>query len=66
MTVEFNVSSLKMPRKRDHSIRKAFGLKGFAKDDLERLNKVRIHQQVLFLSCVLGATGKSLDMIYMR
>ena len=38
---------------------------GFNKEDLPRLNRVRVHQQVLFLSCVLGASGKSLDKKYM-
>ena len=43
-----------------------FAAAGFNKDELERLNKVRLHQQVLFWSCVLGASGKSLDVKYMR
>ena len=38
---------------------------GFNKDKLRRLNRVCVHQQVLFLSCVLGASGKSLDKKYM-
>ena len=38
---------------------------GFNKEDFLRLNRVRVHQQVLFLSCVLGASGKSLDKKYM-
>ena len=42
-----------------------FAAAGFGKDKLEQLNKVRIHQQVLFWSCVLGASGKSLDAKYM-
>ena len=65
MAVEFNVSSLRLPREGDMWIMKLFEQKGFRADDFERLNKVRLHQQVLFLSCVLGATGKSLDMKYM-
>ena len=32
---------------------------------MARLNRVRLHQQVLFLSCVLGESGKTLDMKYM-
>ena len=34
-------------------------------EDLIRLNRVRVHQQVLFMSSVLGASGKSLDKKYM-
>ena len=37
---------------------------GFNKEDLLRLNRVRVHQQVLFLSCVLGDSGTSLDKKY--
>ena len=37
---------------------------GFGKQYLEQLNRVRIHQQVLFVSYVLGASGKQLDNSY--
>ena len=40
--------------------------KCFTEDELCRLNRVRLHQQVLFLSCVLGASGKMLDTRYLR
>ena len=40
--------------------------KGFTEDELGRLNRVRLHQQVLFLSCVLGASGKMLDRKYLK
>jgi hypothetical protein len=39
---------------------------GFGTDELERLNTVRTHEQVLVLSCVLGASGNSLDIKYTR
>ena len=38
---------------------------GFNKEGLLRLNRVLVHQQVFFLSSVLGASGKSLDKKYM-
>ena len=38
----------------------------FSKDSLLRLNRVRVHQQVLFLSCILGASGKILDKKYLH
>ena len=38
---------------------------GFNKEDLLRLNRFRVHQQVLFLSSMLGASDKSLDKKYM-
>ena len=43
-----------------------FAAKGFTEDELCRLSKVRLHQQVLFLSCVLGALGKMLDRKYLE
>ena len=39
---------------------------GFNQDELLRLNRVQIHQQVLFLSCILGASGKTLDARYLK
>ena len=65
VAVELNVLSLRLPREGDMWIMKLFEQKGFGAADLARLNKVKLHQQVLFLSCVLGATGKLLDMKYM-
>ena len=43
-----------------------FADKGFTEDELCRLNKVRLHQQVLFLSCVLGASGNMLERKYLK
>ena len=43
-----------------------FAAKGFTENELCRLNKVRFYQQVLFLSCVLGASGKMLDRKYLE
>ena len=43
-----------------------FAAVGFGKDEVERLNKAGLHHQVLFLSCVLGASRKSLDEKYTR
>ena len=40
--------------------------KGHSTEDLRRLNRVQMHQQVLFLSYVLGASGKSLDRKYLK
>ena len=43
-----------------------FEAAGFNSDELQHLNRVRIYQQVLFLSCVLGASGKTLDKRYLK
>jgi hypothetical protein len=43
VTGDFKFSSLKLPRKWNQWIMKLFKQKGFCKNNLERLNKVRIH-----------------------
>ena len=40
--------------------------KGPSTEDIHRLNRVRVHQQVLFLSDVLGASGNYLDRKYLK
>ena len=39
---------------------------GYSTDNIRRLNKVRVHQQVLLLSDVPGASGKSLERKYLK
>ena len=58
VVIDINDNFLKMPREGDKWIMQLFVHAGFNKEDLLRLNRVRVHQQVLFLSCVLGASGK--------
>ena len=58
-------SFLKMPREGDKWIMQMSVRAGFNNEYLLRLNRVRVNQQVLFLSCVLGAPRKSLDKKYM-
>ena len=59
-----NDKFFKIPRKGDKWLMQLFVAAGFSKDSLLRLNRVRVHQQVLFLSCILGASGKILDKKY--
>jgi hypothetical protein len=54
--VEFREGIIKLPRERDRWIMLEFIRLGYSLKDLERLNRVRQYQQVLFLSCVLGAS----------
>ena len=61
ISVETNNIPLQPPRVGDKWIMRVFQEAGFNKSELERLNRVRIFQQVLFLSCVLGAGGKIVD-----
>jgi hypothetical protein len=42
-----------------------FAKLGYDLPTLVRLNQVRLYQQVVFLSCVLGASGKELDEKYL-
>ena len=65
VVIDINDNCLKMPREGDKWIMQLFVRAGFNKEDLLRLIRVRVHQQVLFLSCVFVASGKSLDKKYM-
>ena len=38
----------------------------FSEEEIIRLNKVMFHQQVIFLSCILGASGKMLNRKYLE
>ena len=64
VVIDINDNFLKIPREEYKWIMHLFVQSGFNKLDLIRLNRVRVHQQVLFLSCVLVASGKSLDNKY--
>jgi hypothetical protein len=43
-----------------------FGRLNYSSDNLQRLNKVRMHQQVLFLSDVMDASGQGIDKKYLQ
>lgn len=64
--VEINNIPLLLPREGDQWLMRLFVAAGFGKGELARLNRVRIHQHVLFLSDILGAGGKSLDKRYLQ
>ena len=64
VVIDINDNFLKIPREEDKWIMQLFVRAGFNKEDLLRLNRVRVHQQVIFMSYVLGASGKSLDKKY--
>ena len=62
--VEFNDTPLELPRCGEKWLMREFLRCGFFADKLRRLNGVRIHMQVLFLSDILSASGKTLDVKY--
>ena len=64
--VELENNITKLPRQGDKWRMLLFVLSGFSKEDLVRLNGVCVHQQLLFMSCVLGASGKTLDKKYLQ
>ena len=64
--VEFADVPLEFPREGDQWLMKLFDTLGFNRDELRRLNRVCIHHQVLFLSCILGTLGKRLDSKYLK
>ena len=59
-------SFLKLPRKRDKWLMREVLNLGLSAKELELFNKVRIFLQVLFLSDILAANGKTLDQRYLR
>ena len=61
ITVEVCNIPLLRPRNGDKWIMMELKHKGHSTEELRRLDRVRVHQQVSFLSDVLGASGKSLD-----
>ena len=61
----YQEDDLHMPRDRDKWLMLEFERLGCDKEVLERLNRVRIFMQVLFLSDILGASGKNLDRQYL-
>ena len=63
--VEFNNTRLELPRCDDKWMTREFLRCGFSADELRRLNRVSIHMQVMFLSEILSASGKILDMKYL-
>ena len=58
VVVTYNEKLVTLPRERDQWLMQMFVAAGFSKEDLTILNRVRLHQQALFLSCVLGGSGE--------
>jgi hypothetical protein len=63
--VTINNLKIKPPRTGDKFFVQALVDEGYKGEELIRLNKVRIHQQVLYLSDVLNANGRSVDLKYL-
>ena len=57
--------TMRMAREDDNWLMKKFMMLGYKKAQLERLNKVRVHQQVLFKSDVLCAGGRYIEKKYL-
>ena len=66
METDLDEKCIKIPRGRDAWMIQLFMKAIFEKDSLRRLSRVGVHHQVFFLSCVLGASGKTLDRNCMR
>ena len=57
---------VKPPRERDSWLMQEFTTLNYSCDDLRRLNRVRLHQEVLFLSDVMDASGRAIDKKYLH
>ena len=64
--VELNDVKIALPRYGDQWLMRLLIRLGYTSQELERLNRVRISFQVLFLSDILGASGHLLDEKYLR
>jgi len=53
-------------RERDLCVMQEFGRLNYSSDDLQCLNRVRMHQQVLFLSDVMDVSGRAIDRKYLQ
>ena len=62
--LEVNNVPLQFSREGDEWIMRIFEECGYSMGELRRLNRVRIHQQVLFWSDVVSANGKTLEPQY--
>ena len=65
MEVVVTDTGLEMHRKRDKWLMLELVRVGYKGKELERLNRVRLHQQVLFLSDIVGPSGGELDERYL-
>ena len=53
------------PQEADSWLMQEFVRLNYSGDDLRRLNRVRVHQEVLFLSDVMDASGQGIDRRYL-
>jgi hypothetical protein len=68
LQVEIEIADLPVhpPREQDSWLMQEFVQLDYSSNDLRRLNRVRIHQEVLFLSDVMDTSGRALDRKYLR
>jgi hypothetical protein len=66
VVIEILDTPLSFPRERDGWLMLLLAGLGFTASEFEILNRVRIYQQVIFLSCILNAKGTDLDEKYLR
>jgi len=64
--IEIMDNPLTFPRERDSWLMLLLAGLGFSAAELEILNRVRLYQQVVFLSCILNAAGTAIDEKYLH
>lgn len=65
VSIEILDTPLSFPRERDGWLMVLLAGLGFSVAEMEMLNRVRIYQQVVFLSCILNAKGTDIDEKYL-
>ncbi len=63
---EINNLPLNAPRKNDRCLIKVLEAEGYREIELIALNRVKCYQQVIFLLDILVASGRGVDIKYMR
>ncbi len=68
MRVEIEIADLPVhpPRERDTWLMQEFVRLNYSSEDLQQLNRVRVHQEVLFLSNIMDASSRALDRKYLQ
>ena len=65
LNLEIRDLAIRFPRENDEWIMRVFAELEFNEEELHRLNRVQCHQQVLFVSNILDASGRAVDKKYL-
>jgi hypothetical protein len=64
--IELKVLLLQLPQFNDKWIMRIFVAGNYRREELIRLNRVRCYQQVIFLSDIMDASGRTIEQKYLK